>query len=360
MSESTLVDWSLARRVAKALSDVGRPDGQRVAADELSAAAYRSVGLVASYTGLEPKGELPEPEIVGREEWIDANLVTLRDAAAGIEEKIADQVSESEPGRFGAATRSITRAATGLEVGIAAAYLSQRILGQYDLALIGPARPPRLLFVGPNLAEAQSKLGAERQPFLRWIALHEATHAVQFSSVPWLRPHLGGMAEELLTGATVRIGRDLGPLIGRLLRSDIRELANTVRRGELVTLFLDPERRAIFHRLQAAMAVVEGYSEHVMDAVGAELDPSFGELRERMEHLRDRRTALDSVVGRLLGLDAKLRQYRLGKAFADAVAERQGIEGLNRVWEAPELLPTLEELEHPDRWLKRAGVPSTA
>jgi putative hydrolase len=106
--------------------------------------------------------------------------------------------------------------------------------------------------------------------------------------------------------------------------------------------------------------VVEGYAEHVMDAVGMQLEPSYAELRERTDRLRQERGRLDAVIGRLLGIDAKLLQYRQGKEFADQVAQREGISTLNRVWERPELLPTPEELERPTLWLERSAVAAQA
>ena len=104
------------------------------------------------------------------------------------------------------------------------------------------------------------------------------------------------------------------------------------------------------------MSVIEGHAEHVMDAAAGQLDPGYARLRERLEARRASRGGLGEVILRLLGLELKLRQYRLGKAFCDAVVEEAGIEGLNRVWRAPEALPTLAELEQPEGWLRRVGA----
>ena len=63
------------------------------------------------------------------------------------------------------------------------------------------------------------------------------------------------------------------------------------------------------------------------------------------------------LLERILGFELKLRQYRDGKRFCDAVVARAGIEGLNRVWSAPHALPTLAELADPDAWIARTAVP---
>ena len=228
------------------------------------------------------------------------------------------------------------------------------MIGQYDVALIGPTRAPRLLFVGPNLSAARSRLDVDRDLFLRWIALHETTHAVHFASVPWLRDYIGGIARELFEGAAVEVKPS--ELLSKLVRLNPRELVRSVAAGELARLLLPEPQRLQIDRLLATMTLVEGYAEHVMDAVGDQLDPGYAELRRRLDRDRERRGLLDSIVSRLLGLEMKLAQYRRGKAFADAVVRTAGIRGLNHAWDSPESLPSPEELDTPDEWVERVGA----
>ena len=250
--------------------------------------------------------------------------------------------------------RTIVGAATGAEVGLAVGYLAQRVIGQYDVALIGPAREPRLLFVGPNLSAARARLEVDRDLFLRWIALHETTHAVHFSSVRWLREYIGEIAEELFEKAAVEVKP--GELLGKLVRMNPRELIRSVANGELASLLWPEPQRLLIERLTATMTLVEGYAEHVMDAVGEELDPGFAHLRQALDRDRDRRGLLDSIVSKVLGLDMKLAQYRRGKAFADEVVRTHGIRTLNRAWSEPAALPSAEELDSPSEWVDRVGA----
>lgn len=354
-ADGTLVDWGLAERIAVAIGRAG-VQPQPPPADELSLWAGRAIGEVAEYTRLEPQEAIPEPELVGRDEWIRANLTTFRDMGAELERRVHDSVSL--PGPLGPVMRTLAGTVAGGELGVVLGYVGRKVLGQYDLALIGPERPPRLLYVGPNLGDAHGRLGGQRAMFVHWVALHETTHAFQFASVPWLRGHLGGLVERLLQGAG--LAPDLGELrdaIGRILRRpDPRRLAEPLREGGLIRLVAGPEQTEALRGLQAAMSVIEGYAEHVMDAVGEELDPGYASLRKALESERRSRSVIDTLIARLLGLDVKLRQYELGKRFADAVAERSGIEGLNEVWRAPDSLPDTAELEDPERWLARVAV----
>jgi coenzyme F420 biosynthesis associated uncharacterized protein len=345
-----LVDWNMAERVAGVLSGSGpRWDGSE---EELRSESDRAAHLVRHYTGLKPKGRLPSAELVDRDEWAQVNLETFRELSAKVERHLEEGMDSGKGG--GGLQRTIVGAATGAEIGLAVGYLSQRVIGQYDVALIGPARAPRLLFVGPNLSAARARLDVDRDLFLRWIALHETTHAVHFSSVPWLREHIGGIAEELFEKAAIEVKP--GELLGKLARTSPRELVRSATNGELATLLWPEPQRRLVERLTATMTLVEGYAEHVMDAVGDQLDPGYTDLRRALDRDRERRGLLDSIVSKVLGLEMKLAQYRHGKAFADEVVRAHGIRTLNRAWSGPEALPRPDELDSPEEWVDRVGA----
>jgi coenzyme F420 biosynthesis associated uncharacterized protein len=346
----TVVDWDLAERVAIALAGSG-PEW-RGSEEDLRSESDRAAELVRGYTGLKPRGRLPSAELVGRAEWARVNLESFRHLSSRVEEHLEGRIQGS--GRTGGLQRTLVGAATGAEVGLAVGYLAQRVIGQYDVALIGPARAPRLLFVGPNLSSARARLEVDGDLFLRWIALHETTHAVHFSSVPWLREHIGGIAEELFEKATVEIKP--GEVLGKLARLNPRELVRSVATGELASLLWPEPQRRLVERLTTTMTLVEGYAEHVMDAVGDQLDPGYTDLRRALDRDRERRGLLDSLVSKLLGLEMKLAQYRRGKAFCDDVVREHGIRTLNRAWRDPDALPRSDEIGSSHEWVERVGA----
>jgi coenzyme F420 biosynthesis associated uncharacterized protein len=345
-----LVDWGLAERVATILAGEGPawegPDEAVVRGE-----CDRAVFLVEDYTGLAARSTLPSAELVGRAEWARTNIESFRSISEPVERRLAESLDL--PGRAAEISRGVAGAAAALEVGLAVGYFAQRVIGQYDIALIGPARAPRLLFVAPNVVAVRRKLEVDAELFLRWVALHEVTHAVQFSSVPWLRDHIGALAGELLEGASLRV--TWSEVLDRLSRRGLREVVRSFAAGDLATLLLDESKRELVDRIVAVMTVVEGYAEHVMDAIGDRLDPRYAELRVRMDEQRRRRGVLDAVVSRLVGLEMKLAQYRRGKAFADEVAAAGGMATLNRVWSEPAALPTPAELDRPAVWRERVS-----
>jgi coenzyme F420 biosynthesis associated uncharacterized protein len=357
MSDS-LVDWRLARRVAAGVA--GSPDGaeRRAAAlrpEALAASCARAEELVRGYARLDPVTAIPGPEAIGRREWSEAVLGTLRELALEIERE--SDLGVSLPGPFGRVARSLLGAATGTEVGLATGYAARRVLGQYDVALVGAERPARLLFVTPNIAGFAAEIDTALDPFVRWVALHETTHALQFAAAPWLREHLGGLVRRLLSG--VMEGAGLSDLLRRIISSP-KDAISSFLRGNLAAAIAGAEQAPLLDRIQATMTVIEGHAEHVMDAAAADFVPGVGELRRRIERRRSGRGPVETIVGRVLGLDLKLRQYRLGKGFCDAVAERGGVDALNRIWSGPDALPDLAELEAPALWLERIGAGSGA
>ena len=342
-----MIDWNLASQIARFVA--GKPETKPLGA-RLAEASEESERLVTSYTRMSPSDPLPRAEAVDRPEWLQANL----DSMQGLLDPVTTRLSD----RLGPLRQPLETAAGYLlaaEIGVVVGFLSQRVLGQYEVMLLDPDAKARLLFVEPNIADASKTMGAkvDADDFLRWVALHETTHAVQFGSVPWLRPHLAGLVNELSESLTVSV--DPSKLMRLPSSDDLRALVEAVRQGDLIGFATTPEQRELLDRVQATMAVIEGHAEHVMDAVGREVIPTLDELRDAMERRRDGQPALGRLIARLIGLEMKLQQYRLGKSFCDGVVERGGIEALNLVWRDPESLPTLAELENPGGWLRRVS-----
>src|SRR5215212_9528345 len=182
-----MVDWSLASTVSRGVAKLA-PAGDPAPFQALEGPNAESVRLVSAYTGLEPESPLPGPESVGREEWIDANLSSMR----GVLEPVAGKLGGGS-GLLGGIVGSAAGSLLAVEAGAISGFLAGRVLGQYEFPVLDPAAPARLLFVAPNLGHAVGTLEAEPDQLLRWVALHEITHALQFGGVPWLRGDVGGM-----------------------------------------------------------------------------------------------------------------------------------------------------------------------
>jgi coenzyme F420 biosynthesis associated uncharacterized protein len=343
-----VIDWILAERLAAYVAGDGAGPLPRSDLSELAAESERRV---TAYTGLKPTAPLPGPEGISRREWVSSNVSAMRAMLDPLLERAGKGMGPLRP-----AMQIGVGVALTAEVGLVIGYLAQRVLGQYELVLLEEAgdRPPRLLFVLPNLAQAVEAFGADEQEFMTWVTLHEVTHAVQFAGVPWLHGHLAGLMRELLQSAELRL--DARRRVRIPSREEIARTFTLLRRGDLISLVTSPTERATLDRVQAVMAVIEGHAEHVMDAVAPDLLPSLPRLRAALDRRRKSQSTLSRLVAKLLGLDLKLRQYELGKQFCDAIVAERGADALSSVFAGPEALPTLDELQQPLAWLARTSA----
>jgi coenzyme F420 biosynthesis associated uncharacterized protein len=348
-----MVDWGLARQIAALAA--GRGTGE-APPFEAAAVSAEMEGPVAAYTRLALASPTPAAEVVSRAEWASGNLDAMSRLLEPGAARLDDRLGFAGP--LAGALRAGASATLAAEIGLVMGYMSTRVLGQYDVSLLGGDTEPRLLFVGPNVASAVRDLDVDAESFGRWICAHELTHVYQFQGVPWLREHMSGLLRRYVETLEVRIQN--GSAGGLPSLPDPARLVAAFRDGGLAALVQSPEQRALMDEVQAAMSVIEGYSEHVMDAVAAEFIPAHEELRVAMDRRRRGRSAPQRIIERLLGFDVKLRQYEQGKQWADAVAAEAGIEGLNRVWASPEALPSAAELQHPRQWLERTERAASA
>jgi coenzyme F420 biosynthesis associated uncharacterized protein len=293
-------------------------------------------------------------------------------------EPLADRLAERGSAVPGSGVLgSVGSRVTGVQAGLILAYLSSRVLGQYELFLPpadgrsaangtssqgGGARANgqasgsgvgRLTLVAPNIVLVERELGVEPHDFRRWVCLHEETHRVQFTSVPWLRGYVQGLMTEFLLASDM----DPGAIADRL-RSAAGAVSSAVRGGDgqsIVEAIQTPAQRELLDKLTAVMTLVEGHGDYVMDAVGPQVVPTVADIREKFTNRRGSTGRVEQVIRRILGIDLKMKQYAEGSRFVKTVVEEAGMAHFNKVWAAPESLPTRAELASPADWLARVG-----
>ncbi|THA76671.1 zinc-dependent metalloprotease [Streptomyces sp. A0592] len=365
ISGAEMVDWNLAVATATRLvrpgPEVTRDEARAVVA-ELRGHARTSERHVREFTRMIPEGaSVPDTPVlvVDRAGWVKANVAGFRELLMPLLGKMQDRRA-SAPG--GAVLGAVGGKVTGVELGMLLSFLASRVLGQYETFapvsrdLPASAAGGRLLLVAPNIVHVERELEVAPHDFRLWVCLHEETHRTQFTAVPWLRAHLEGEIQTFL-GAT-----EVDPTT---VLERIREAAQSfagarpdAERGDegrsLVELVQTPEQREILARLTAVMSLLEGHADFVMDGVGPQVVPSVAEIREKFQQRRASGAGrLDAALRKLLGLDAKLRQYRDGERFVRAVVGQVGMDGFNRVWTSPNTLPTKAEIDRPADWVAR-------
>jgi len=389
-----MIDWDMAISTGVRFAR----QGPQVSLTEARAVVAELRGLTAvvqqpvrDLTGLTSRGAAGPVAVVDRPGWIKANVGGFRVVLEPLAEQLAERANVLPTA--GSVVGAVGSRVTGVQAGLILAYLSSRVLGQYELFLPpgeggapangasgtadsangtgsthgAPAASPvngtagagpgagvgRLTLVAPNIVMVERELGVDPHDFRRWVCLHEETHRVQFTSVPWLRGYVQGMMTEFLLASDL----DAGAILERL-RSAATAVAGAVRGSEgesLVEAMQTPAQRVLLDKLTAVMTLVEGHGDYVMDAVGPQVVPSVADIREKFSQRRGTAGRMEQILRRILGIDLKMKQYEQGSRFVSTVVAEAGMAGFNKVWTSPETLPTRAELAEPREWLERVA-----
>ncbi len=365
VSSAQMIDWDIAistgTRWARPGPQVSLAEARRTVSElrDLAGAVQQPVYEVTgmSATRDDPLGRVA---VVDRPGWIRANV----DGFRVVLEPLVEQLRERAPGgsatsRPGAVMTAVGSRVTGIQAGLILAYLSSRVLGQYELFLppetspVDGEQPGRLTLVAPNIVMVERELGVDTHDFRRWVCLHEETHRLQFTAVPWLRDYVQSQMTEFLLASEL----DPAAILQRI-RSAADAMAGAVRGGDggsLIDAVATPRQREIMDRLTSVMTLVEGHGDYVMDAVGPQVVPSVEQIRERFNSRRGSSGRVEQTIRRILGIDLKMKQYAEGSRFVRAVVDEVGMAAFNKVWTSPETLPTREEFVHPHAWVERVA-----
>jgi coenzyme F420 biosynthesis associated uncharacterized protein len=302
--------------------------------------------LVAEFTGL----RAPTPAralVLDRHGWVDANVASMRGLLAPLTDRVGERIARSPFAPIG-------RAVTATELGVLLGWFSQRVLGQYDVLVPGDEEheTDAVYYVGVNVLALEKRFAFRPRDFRLWIALHECTHRAQFTGVPWLRPYFVSLVSDLLGAIDPDPKRVVQAL--RAALEEMRRGRNPLDDGGLVALIASPEHRGTIARVQSLMTLLEGHGNRVMNELGARHVQGQARMARVLESRR-RTTGVTALVHKMVGLDAKLRQYEVGEAFVAAVEAEAGHGIIDVAWRGPEWLPTTDELEQPARWLARVA-----
>ncbi len=352
---ATVVDWTVARRVAGPVSGreplSGSYHADSLARDfaELTAEAE---SLVTELTGLRPAGPA-RAQVVDRLGWIEVNLGAMERLLGPVLEAMGRRLE----GRRATGARVVTRTLAGTEIGLLLGWVSQRVLGQYDL-LVPDADGATgagdvVYYVGPNVLSVERRFGFPPREFRLWLALHEVTHRAQFTGVPWLREHYLSLVARALA--------DVEPDPARLLAA-AREVWDRNRRsaafehGGVLGLLATPDQRAALAAMGGMMSLLEGHGDVVMNRAAQGRVPSADRFARALAQRRAARSVPVRLVQRLTGLEAKLAQYEAGEQFIAAIEAARGPQAVDACWVDPSRLPDLDEIRSPQRWLSRVGA----
>lgn len=345
--ERSVIDWSVAERVARRLiadEPVDRTAAGRKMIADFDRLVPEAEALVWAQTGWNPPASPARARVVDRVDWVKANIASFRRLLRPLTSRFDGQLS----GPAGWVTPKIA----GAELGMILGWMSGRVLGQYDMLVLEDedvADQDVVYFVGPNLAKLEARHQFDPEQFRLWIALHELTHRAQFTAVPHLRPRFLELVERSVA-STEPDPQMFFEMIGRIAGA-IRAGRNPLSEG-IGSLLATPDQQVVMGEIGGMMSLLEGHGDVVMDRAAMARVPDAGRFGDTLRARREQ-TGLTKVAGQLLGLEAKLRQYADGERFIEMIEARHGWVGVEAAFGSLEALPTLGEIRDPDLWATR-------
>lgn len=355
------VAWDLAERVAVRVA--GREPLEdsylyRTLAPDFEELTAEAEQLVERETGLTSSAGAARARVTDRAGWVHANIASFQRLLRPVTDKLANALGQGTPDPIAKVGRSVA----GTQVGLLLGWMSTRVLGQYDQLLIEDEHPEDqdiVYYVGPNVLALEKRFAFPPREFRLWLALHEVTHRMQFTGIPWMRPYFLSLVESTLAGVEPDPRRFLDAL--RRAMEAVRAGQNPLDEGGLITLLAGPEQYEAIQQIGGLMSLLEGHGDVTMDRAGADRIPSAERFSRVLRQRRELKGPM-RMVSRLVGLEAKMRQYEQGEQFIAAVEAAMGPSFLARVWQGPEWLPNLAEIREPSRWIERvsSGDPTPA
>lgn len=354
-SEHELLDWHRVQEVA--IRTCGKtplesPWTSRKLRSSYEEMVRRLEGPISDYTETRLPSAGTSVSVMGRREWIEANVASFRFLFEPVEEmyrELGRQTTVIVPG-----VAQLSQLAVSSQIGLLLGYLSRRVLGQYDMSLLGrePLAGGKLYFVQQNIEAIEAQLGLPAEEFRSWIVLHESTHAHEFEGFPWMRDYMNHILRAYLDSVLHEVRRSPGGSGGGA--AVVARMIDNLRSGRsILESVMSPRQQRYMGQLQALMCLLEGYSNHVMNEVGKTIMPHFGKIKRLVETRSKEKSQAERLFLKLTGLSMKMDQYRLGEVFVDHIVNARGIRFANRAFEGPENLPTMNEVLHPERWIAR-------
>ncbi len=358
-----------ATQVAISVATGGKPESnvdpvERIALEQLVRVAELQVGEA---TGLRTSSSGPLTiSAVTKADWVRRSMQAYKPLL----EKLAESMSppdlgmgaESDPqmAMFQQLMGSMRPMMINMTSGSMVGHLGARALGTYDLPLPRTGSD-EILVVASNLGELGEEWSLDSDSLKLWIALSEVTHHAVMSL-----PHVTERVTSLIGQYTSAFNNDPSAIAESFGEIDTTSGDFGAIQRQIQEMFGDPsemllamrseQQLAILPEIATLMAPIVGYVDHIMDRIGTSLIPNYSQITEAIRRRRVTASESDRFVERLLGLELDQDLYDRGRAFVDGVAERAGSDGLARLWQDPESLPTANEIAAPGLWLSRMEI----
>lgn len=347
------VNMEIARQIAAVAAAPGhestRPEWDRAFAEDVRAAEL----VLSGYTRLVPD-EPARSETMTRSSWATATLDAWRwlfETLATRFSSTFDRLSEGGEGSgMGQVMGQVVPLLMGVQAGSLVGQLAAETVSRYDLPV--PRDDSGRIFVlplnGENLA-ADYDLDVDH--LRRWLALRDVARHMVFTSAPWVGRYMRSALQDIVMSVEIDL-EDMERRITELGEQGMNAMQGMGASGALPVVPTEQHARAL-ERFQTFVTVAEGYATHAVSEVAAEIVPDATRIEEGMTRHENSPSAGKDALTTLLGVTLDRGTRAPGVTFCSAVSSMRGVEALNRVWMAPDNLPTVTEVKDPFAWIER-------
>jgi putative hydrolase len=355
--QSGPVNWDLAKQMAVSALAAGHRAPTPVERTQVAEA----IRLADHW--LDPATPLPSGvtgiESWSRVEWVERTLPAWSQLCDPVASRVVGAMSQmvpeeaaAEAGPLLGMVGQVGGLMFGAQVGQALAKLASEVLTSTDVGLpLGPAGVAALL--PDNVAAFGQGLERPADEVRLFLALREAAYHRLFKHVPWLRQRLFDAVDAYARGITV--DREAIERAMSEVNPEDPESMQRALQGGMFEPSVTPDQQAALARLETLLALVEGWVDDVVATAAADRLPGAEALRETLRRRRATGGPAEQTFATLVGLELRPRRLREAATLWRTLREQRGAEGRDELWRHPDLLPSADDLDDPEGFIRRSG-----
>ncbi len=308
--------------------------------------------------------QLIEPLAVGMADAL-ANIISSSSSSLPIE--FTGEINQS-PEQQDAMKAMLARLLRGFmgtliatHLGRGIGLLANSITGANDVAIPLLKADSGSHLIPQNVNEWAQGLGIDLEQVTIYLALREAAAARLFANTTWLNTYLRDAIISYGKGITIDVDSITRQAEEAMSSGEIDinnpESLNLALNAGLFTPQQTPAQELALTKLEMALALIEGWIDHVISEVASDRIPAFNALIENSRRRRATSSPMQQLFANLLGLEVSPRKMREASAFWGEVKKIRGSDGRDKCWEDPAFLPMPDDLADVAAFLNSVTVP---
>ena len=292
-------------------------------------------------------------------EWVEKTIATWASVCDPVASRVVAAMSSSLPpevleqaGPMAPMMAQLGGLMFGAQLGQGLAALAAEVVSSTDVGLpLGPLGVGAL--VPANVAAFADGLEQDSDEIRLFLALREAAHQRLFTHVAWLRQQLIEAVDAYGRGIHI------DPEVINSALADIDpnnpESLQTALAGGLFEPQNTEAQNVALRRLETLLALIEGWVDTVVIQAGGDRMQGAAALSEAVRRRRASGGPAEQTFSTLVGLELRPRRLREAAALWAAMTSEHGVSARDGLWNHPDLLPTSEDLDHPDAFVMSYG-----